>query len=318
MCQRRQCQHAPLTDSGGPFASRHLLANDVAFRSENDVGSTHSFISGLNHTAYWPPVYASQPGSPPNHATLGSGGWLVLAGSGLAPAGFQQEVSIEPACKSIFDTSISALTPVASMLAPFGTISFNSVLSIFLSFRFIELNVYADNYLIIIKDLSDGEIRITDKMPHNFMHLGLIECLFPNATIIHCQRHPFDTCLSIYFRKINENHLYARKLEDIARFYKKYMELMENWHRVSSLQILDVIYENMVTDQKSESEKIISHIGLDWSDNVLDYHKSDRIIMTPSYHQASKPIYTSSMQRWKNYRKHIGPLIDILGQPEQF
>jgi hypothetical protein len=177
---------------------------------------------------------------------------------------------------------------------------------------------YADNYLKLVKDLSNGELRVTDKMPHNFMQLGLIERLFPNAAIIHCQRHPFDTCLSIYFRKMNENHVYARKLEDLARFYKKYMELMEHWHRESSLQILDVKYENMVIEQKSESEKIISHIGLEWSDNVLDYHKSDRIIMTPSHHQASKPIYTSSMYRWKNYRKHIGPLVDILGQPEQF
>jgi tetratricopeptide (TPR) repeat protein len=181
-----------------------------------------------------------------------------------------------------------------------------------------ELNQYADNYLKTIKDLSNGEIRITDKMPHNFMQLGLIERLFPNATIIHCQRHPFDTCLSIYFRRINENHSYARKLEDLARFYKKYMALMEHWRKVSSLQILNVRYEDMVTDQKSESEKILNHIGLDWSDSVLDYHKSDRIIMTPSFHQASKPIYTSSMYRWKNYRKHIGPLIDVLGQPEQY
>jgi len=66
----------------------------MAFRSENNVGSTHSFISGLNHAACWTPVYASQLGSPPHHATLGSGGWLILTGSGLPPAGFQQEVSI--------------------------------------------------------------------------------------------------------------------------------------------------------------------------------------------------------------------------------
>ena len=182
----------------------------------------------------------------------------------------------------------------------------------------VELNEYADNYLNIIRGLSNGEKRITDKMPHNFMQLGLIERLFPNATVIHCQRHAFDTLLSIYFRRINENHGYARKLEDLARFYKKYMELMEHWQKVSSLQILNVRYEDMVTDQKSESEKILNHIGLDWSDSVLDYHKSDRIIMTPSFHQASKPIYTSSMYRWKNYRKHIGPLIDVLGQPEQY
>ena len=91
---KNPCQHAPLFDPGGPFATCHGATNDAAFRSGNDVGSTHSFISGLNHAACWPPVYTSQPGSPPNHATLGSGGWLILAGSGLAPAGFQQEVSI--------------------------------------------------------------------------------------------------------------------------------------------------------------------------------------------------------------------------------
>lgn len=181
-----------------------------------------------------------------------------------------------------------------------------------------ELAGYAENYLDAIKGLSNGEVRVTDKMPHNFMQLGLIERLFPNATVIHCQRHPFDTCLSIYFRRINENHAYARKLEDLARFYKKYVLLMRHWRKVSSLQILDVKYENMVIDQKAESEKIINHIGLDWSDNVLDYYKSDRIIMTPSHHQASKPIYTSSVHRWKNYQKHIGPLIEILGKPEQY
>lgn len=180
------------------------------------------------------------------------------------------------------------------------------------------VNEYSEQYLNIIKGLSQGELRVTDKMPHNFMQLGLIERLFPNARVIHCQRHPFDTCLSIFFRKMIENHLYARNLGDLARFYKKYVELMQHWHRESSLQILDVQYENMVTDQKSESERIINHIGLDWSDLVLDYHKSDRIIMTPSSHQASKPIYTSSMHRWKNYRKHIGPLVEILGQPEDY
>jgi len=88
------CQHAPLFDPGGPFATRLGATNDVAFRSENDVGSTSSFISGLNHAACRPPVYASQPGSPQGYATLGSGGWLILAGSGLSPAGLLQEVSI--------------------------------------------------------------------------------------------------------------------------------------------------------------------------------------------------------------------------------
>jgi hypothetical protein len=181
-----------------------------------------------------------------------------------------------------------------------------------------KLIEYSNQYLAIITKLAKGKIRVTDKLPHNFMHIGLIECLFPKAKIIHCQRHPFDTCLSIYFKNFNDNHVYAKNLEELARFYKKYIALMGHWHDVSSLPILTVSYENMVLDQEAETKKIIEHIGLVWSDKVLRHHESDRIIMTPSLHQASKPIYTESMFRWKNYRNHIQPLIDVLGDPEHY
>jgi pentatricopeptide repeat protein len=181
-----------------------------------------------------------------------------------------------------------------------------------------RLNEHAENYLNKVVNLSGGEMRVTDKMPHNFLHLGLIGRLFPNATVIHCQRHPFDTCLSIYFTKFNESHRYAGKLEDLARFYKKYTALMAHWHNVSSLKIIDVKYKDMIADQKAESAKLIEHIGLEWSDSVLDFHKSKRVIMTPSFHQASKPIYTSSMYRWKNYRDYVAPLMEVLGEPEQY
>jgi len=181
-----------------------------------------------------------------------------------------------------------------------------------------QLVEFSQEYLTIIKNLAGDKTRVTDKLPHNFMHIGLIECLFPKAKIIHCQRHPFDTCLSIYFKKFNDNHVYARNLEELARFYKKYMALMEHWDSNSTLSILTVKYEDMVLNQETESQKIIKHINLDWSDEVLRYHESDRIIMTPSYHQASKPIYTDSMYRWRNYRNHLQPLINILGDPEQY
>ena len=87
-------QHAPLFDPGGLFPTRHHATNNVAFRSENDVGSTENLISRLFHAACWTPVYASHSGAPPNRATLGSGGWLILSRSRLSPAGLLQEVSI--------------------------------------------------------------------------------------------------------------------------------------------------------------------------------------------------------------------------------
>ena len=181
-----------------------------------------------------------------------------------------------------------------------------------------ELKDFSETYINKLTELSKGQSRVTDKLPHNFMHIGLIECLFPNAKIIHCQRHPFDTCLSIYFRQLNDNNVYARNLEEIARFYKKYIDLMEHWYEVSSLSLLTVKYEDMVINQEVQSKHLIEHIELDWDKDVLNYFESDRIIMTPSSHQANKPIYTDSMHRWKNYSKHIKPLIKILGEPEQY
>ncbi len=181
-----------------------------------------------------------------------------------------------------------------------------------------KLNEFSNNYLETINKLSNGTIRVTDKLPHNFMHIGLIECLFPNAKIIHCRRHPLDTCLSIYFKRFNDNHVYAKNLKEIARFYKRYVTLMDHWLKVSRLPILTVEYEKMVRNQKHETLNIIKHIDLDWTDKVLMHHDSNRIIMTPSQHQASKPIYTDSVYRWKNYRNHIQPLINVLGDPETY
>jgi len=179
-----------------------------------------------------------------------------------------------------------------------------------------ELNQFSCSYLNSLTNLSNDAQRISDKLPHNFIHIGLIELLFPNAKIIHCQRHPFDTCLSIYFRKFNDKHVYAQSLSELARFYKHYESLMDHWKKNSSLSILTVNYEDMVKNQEDETRKIINHLDLSWNDKVLNYYDSKRVIMTPSSHQANKPIYTDSMYRWRHYENHIKDLTDIFGMPE--
>ena len=181
-----------------------------------------------------------------------------------------------------------------------------------------HINEYANQYLTYIEKLSPDAVRITDKLPHNFMHIGLIETLFPNASIIHCQRHPFDTCLSIYFKKFNDNHVYARNLSELAQFYIEYTALMKHWQDTSSLNIFNLKYEDLVLNQEKLTHDIINHIGLDWDDECLRYYESKRAVMTPSYAQANRPIYTDSLNRWKNYKNHLQPLIDILGDPEQY
>ncbi len=178
-------------------------------------------------------------------------------------------------------------------------------------------NLYAERYLAYLENLAPHALRVTDKLPHNFMNIGLIKQLFPEAFIIHCHRHPFDTCLSVYFKKFNDRHLYARNLSEIARFYAAYRDLMNTWGNTAT-NIFSLKYETLVANQEKLSRDIISHIGLDWDDKCLRHYESDRLVTTLSYTQANQPIYTGAVNRWKNYRPHLQPLIDVLGDPEQY
>lgn len=179
------------------------------------------------------------------------------------------------------------------------------------------INRYARRYLAFIESLNPDAMRITDKLPHNFMHIALITQLFPDAQIIHCHRHPFDTCLSIYFKKFNDDHIYARNLSEIARYYKKYSELMNLW-AATSTSIFSLKYEDLVSNTEKVTRDVISYLGLAWDEKCLRHHESDRLISTPSYTQANAPVYADSIYRWKNYDGHLRPLIDILGSPEQY
>jgi tetratricopeptide (TPR) repeat protein len=175
-----------------------------------------------------------------------------------------------------------------------------------------QLDSYAVRYLDHLKEISASADFVTDKMPQNFIHLGLIALMFPKARIIHCRRDPIDTCLSIYFQHFNEAHEYASRLEHIAYYYLDYRRLMDHWKTVLDLPILDVQYQDMVTDLESVAREMLDFIGIEWSENCLRFHESERFVSTSSYEQVRQPIYTSSICRWKNYEKHIGPLKDIL------
>ena len=181
-----------------------------------------------------------------------------------------------------------------------------------------EVNKYSIEYLQNIQNISNNSDRCTDKLPHNFFHIGLIALLFPNAKIIHCRRHPFDTCLSIYFKKFNDNHRYARNLTEIALFYKNYQLLMQHWSKNSQIKIYDAVYEDLITDPEKNIRALVQYVDIEWDDACLKHHESKRLIMTPSHNQASKPLYTSSINRWKNYSNHIQPLREILGDPEKY
>ncbi len=177
-----------------------------------------------------------------------------------------------------------------------------------------HLDELAQRHLAKLSKFSKTAARITDKMPHNFLTLGLIELLFPDSHIIHCKRDPVDTCLSIYSLEFNANHPYADTLVDLGEYYLEYLRLMEHWKSVLSMPILEVQYEELVVDQESISRKMVEFCGLPWDVRCLNFHETERVVMTHSYDQVRRPIYKQSVGRWKNYKAHLGPLIEALGQ----
>jgi len=177
------------------------------------------------------------------------------------------------------------------------------------------LNKISHEHIAHLRALSTGggkqdALRVTDKMPHNFICLGLIAQLFPRAKIIHCQRDPLDTCLSIYFQHFNTHHAYANDLTALGHYFRQYDSLMKHWQAVlpSTTPILNISYEALVTDQATWSKKLIEFVGLDWDEACMQFFNVKRNVNTPSYDQVRKPIYIKSVERWRHYESHIAPL----------
>ena len=157
--------------------------------------------------------------------------------------------------------------------------------------------------------------RISDKMPHNYQIIGLIHLMLPNASIIHCQRDPVDTCLSMYRTafEAKSGPKYAYDLTELGGQYRLYDRLMRHWRAVLPGKVLDVRYEDVVADLEGSARRIVAHCGLEWSDACLDFHETDRPVRTASATQVRRPIYTSSIGRWRRYERHLGPLLRALG-----
>lgn len=178
-----------------------------------------------------------------------------------------------------------------------------------------QANMIAAMYETMLRKIAGPTtkpVHITDKMPHNFLHIGLIALLFPNVKIIHTKRDPIDTCLSIFFQNFAGSHSYAFDLSNLGFHYKQYLRIMRHWHEVLPGRIMDINYEDTITDPEFWSRKLIGHIGLEWDDACLAPHKLERSVKTASHWQVRQPIYKTSVQRWKNYEGFLGPLIEAL------
>jgi tetratricopeptide (TPR) repeat protein len=167
----------------------------------------------------------------------------------------------------------------------------------------------AEDYLRLLSRHSSDAVRVVDKAPANADHLGMIHSVLPRARIIYMRRNPIDTCLSCYFQPFSQALNFTSDLSDLEHFYRQHHRLMAHWRQVLPPgSIMDVPYEGLVADQAGWTRKILEFIGLEWDDRCLDFYKTDRDVATASTWQVRQKIYGTSVQRWRNYEKFIGPL----------
>lgn len=155
-----------------------------------------------------------------------------------------------------------------------------------------------------------GALRVVDKQPLNFWHLGLVAIALPNARIIHCTRDIRDCGFSIFAHNFNPQQRWATDLGDIAHYWRGYRKLMAHWASVSGLKITNASYEETVSDVEGQSRRLLDFLDLPWEADVLRFHENDRAVQTPSRWQVRQPVYQSSKARWRRYENQLGSLID--------
>ncbi len=181
-----------------------------------------------------------------------------------------------------------------------------------------ELRRLGADYLARLRTALPGSTvhpqRITDKLPANFRLVGLIHLALPNARIIHTCRDPVDTCLSCFSILFTADQPFAYDLGELGRYYRGYSALMEHWRHVLPAGVmLDVHYEELVTDFAPQARRIVEHCGLEWDDRCLAFDKVARPVRTASSHQVRQPLYRSSVGRPRPDPELLRPLLEGLG-----
>jgi len=172
----------------------------------------------------------------------------------------------------------------------------------------------ARDYLAQAPAQAGSASRVTDKMPANFLYAGLIHAALPRARIIHMRRHPLDTCLSVYFQNFFSVSPYANDLGSLAHYYGEYLRLMAHWRRIlPAAALLEVCYEELVADAEHWTRRMLEFIGLAWDPQCLEFHRTDRVVITASRWQVRQRINAGSVGRWRNYENYIAPLRHLVG-----
>ncbi len=167
-------------------------------------------------------------------------------------------------------------------------------------------------YLNSTQRYRGGGPFFTDKMPNNFALIGLIHLILPNAKIVNARRHPLDSCMGSFKQLFYKGQSFTYDLVELGEYYLQYQRLMDHWHAALPGKVLDVCYEEMVRDQERETRRLLAHCGLPWEDGCLEFYKTDRAVNTASSEQVRQPIYAGSIDAWRRFEAHLGPLIEVL------
>ncbi|WP_445530152.1 sulfotransferase [Yunchengibacter salinarum] len=213
-----------------------------------------------------------------------------------------------------------------------GTMELPNILALSHKLRGRERITQTSPYPRVLHDLSADQIRdlgeryiedtrihrgeapfFTDKMPNNFRHLGFLHLILPNAKIIDARRHPMDCCFSGFKQLFAEGQEFTYGLEEIGRYYRGYVDLMQHWDQVMPGRILKVIHEDVVDDLEGQVRRILDFCGLPFEQACVDFHKTRRAVRTASSEQVRQPINRGGMEQWRPFEPWLDPLKQALG-----
>jgi tetratricopeptide (TPR) repeat protein len=173
--------------------------------------------------------------------------------------------------------------------------------------------IVAEGYLSTLKSLAGTATRVTDKLLTNYYFVGMLHVMFPNAKFVHTTRNPVDTCWSAYTKLFKDDMPHSYDFGELGRYYKKYEELMAHWEKVLPQGVIKtVVYEEVVDNLEPTARELLDFLGLPWDPACLSFHESDRPVKTASVVQVRKPVYRTSVEKWRRYGTRLQPLADAL------
>jgi len=176
-----------------------------------------------------------------------------------------------------------------------------------------QLAALGRRYLQETAPIRTGRERFIDKLPNNFSHIGLLQAILPHASVIDVRRHPLDACFSTFRQYFAEGQTFSYDLEDLGRYYRSYLQLMDHWDQVLPGKVLHVSYESLVADLEGNVRRLLEHCRLPFETACLSFHETHRAIRTASSEQVRQPIYSSGIGYWRHFEKQLEPLRRALG-----